>query len=238
MATTSSRCSRNCVKSLKKPSIFTIRTANRFPRLRRDVTSQTRCKTLLEKTRGEPGASATGVLPQSLTRPGPPVWSVAEFRAALGELLLQPRDDAGMHLAHAGLAQVESRADLLHRHVFVVVKDDDKALVAVEAAGDEPHQVAVLQTVGGVFGLLVFQNVDLADVFVTVGLVPLFVQAHQTHGSRLADHLIQFLDADAHPLGEFIRPRRAAKRGLESLAGFFEFAGLAADQPWHPVHRS
>src|SRR4051812_40255615 len=64
-----------------------------------------------------------------------------ELRPPLRELRLQPSDDAGVHLADARLAQVERRADLLHRHVFVVVEDDDQAFVAVQAAGDEPHQI-------------------------------------------------------------------------------------------------
>ena len=37
------------------------------------------------------------------------------------QLLLQPGHDARVHLADARLAQVQRGADLLHRHVFVVV---------------------------------------------------------------------------------------------------------------------
>src|SRR5437868_1613078 len=56
--------------------------------------------------------------------------SGAELRPALAELLLQARDDARVHLADPRLAQIERGADLLHRHVFVVVENDDEPFVA------------------------------------------------------------------------------------------------------------
>src|SRR5438876_623697 len=61
--------------------------------------------------------------------------SVAELRPALGKLRLEPGHDAGVHLADARLAQIQGGADLLHRHVLVIVEDDDEAFVAVQAAG-------------------------------------------------------------------------------------------------------
>src|SRR5262245_4400323 len=70
--------------------------------------------------------------------------SVAKLRPALGEESLEAVDDAGMHLANAAFAEIERGADLLHRHLLVVVEDDDEPLVAVEAARDQAHEVAVL----------------------------------------------------------------------------------------------
>ena len=40
------------------------------------------------------------------------------------------------------LAQIECRADFLHRHLFVVIENDDQAFVAIETFGDQSHQVA------------------------------------------------------------------------------------------------
>src|SRR5262245_26745943 len=141
--------------------------------------------------------------------------SSTELRPSLRELRLQPRDDAGVHLAHARLAQVESRADLLHRHVFVVVEDDDQPFVAVQAAGDKPHQVTVLDAVGRILGLLVLEDVDLANVLVAVRLVPLLVEADEADGRRLADDLLIFLERDAEPGGHFVRIWRATEGGFE-----------------------
>ena len=49
---------------------------------------------------------------------------------------MQAGNDARMHLADARLAEVERGADLFHRHVFIVIEDDNETFVAVEAAGD------------------------------------------------------------------------------------------------------
>ena len=117
------------------------------------------------------------------------------------------------------LAQVERRPDLLHRHLLVVVEDDDEPLVAVQALGDQPHQVAVLQPAGRVFGLLVLEDVDLADVLVAVRLVPLLVQADQADGRGLADVAVELLERHAELLRPVPPAGRAAERGLELLAG-------------------
>ena len=77
-----------------------------------------------------------------------------------------------MHLTDARLAQVEPGADLLHRHVLVVVEDDDETLVTAEAARGQAQQVAVLEAARWRFGLLVFQNFNGEYVIVAVGLVP------------------------------------------------------------------
>ena len=46
----------------------------------------------------------------------------------------------------------------------VVVKDNNEPFVAIEAACDEPHQIAVLQTMRRILGFLVLENIDLADI--------------------------------------------------------------------------
>ena len=52
-------------------------------------------------------------------------------------------------------------ADLLHRHVFVVVEDDDEPLVAIEAAGHQAHQIAnVLRLKAGEEIVLVRNGVE------------------------------------------------------------------------------
>src|SRR5262249_47293609 len=115
-----------------------------------------------------------------------PPPSVTKLRLPLSQLRLQACDNAGVHLAHARLAQVEGRADLFHRHVLVIVEDDDEALVAIEATSHEPHEIAILQAMRGVLCLLIFQDVDLAYILVTVRFVPFLVEAYQTDGSGIA----------------------------------------------------
>jgi hypothetical protein len=153
-------------------------------------------------------------------------------------VLLQARDDTRMHLADARFAQVERRADLLHRHVFVIVEDDDEPLVAVEAARHEAHQVAILQAVRRILRFLVLENVDLAHVLVAVGFVPFLVEADETDGGRVAVHLLEFLDRDAQSHGHFLGARRTAQFGFQPFADFFELGMLAANQARHPVHRA
>src|SRR6266545_2029967 len=61
-----------------------------------------------------------------------PRSSVAELRPPFGQLLLEAGHNARVHLADARFGEIQRGADLLHRHVFVVVEDDDEAFVAVE----------------------------------------------------------------------------------------------------------
>ncbi len=140
--------------------------------------------------------------------------SIAEFRPAFCQLRLQPGHDARVHLADARFAQIERGADLLHRHVLVVVEDDDEAFVAIQAARDQAHQVAVLQTVRRVFGLLVFEDVDFAHVLVTVGLVPFLVETDEADRRRLADVFGEVLRA-GRPVWRPVR--RAAAAGPAPL---------------------
>src|SRR5688500_4892550 len=73
----------------------------------------------------------------------------AELAAAAFELALQALHDRAVHLADAAFAQVERRADLFHRQLFVVVQNDDQPLVAVQALGNQPHQVGLLDSTCG-----------------------------------------------------------------------------------------
>ena len=125
---------------------------------------------------------------------------------------MQAGNDARMHLAHTTLTQVQRRADLLHRHLLVVVEDDDEPFVAVEAAGDQSHQVAVLEAIGGILGLLVLQNVDLSHVLVAICFVPFLVQADEIDGGCFAEVDVEFFDWDAEFGGEFVGAGRAAQR--------------------------
>src|SRR3954470_15294971 len=55
-----------------------------------------------------------------------------ELALPLVEVRLEPLHDARVHLAHPTLAEVQRRPDLLHRHLLVVVEDDDEPLVPVQ----------------------------------------------------------------------------------------------------------
>jgi len=79
-------------------------------------------------------------------------------------------------LTDARFAQVERCADFLHRHVFVIVENDDEAFVAIQASRHQSHQIAILQAMRRVLSLLVLKDVDLANILVAVGLVPFLVK--------------------------------------------------------------
>src|SRR5690349_2736708 len=70
--------------------------------------------------------------------------SGAEFGAASSQLPLQAADARAVHLAHAAFAELERVADFFHRHLLVVVEDDNQPFVAVQALRDEPHEVGLL----------------------------------------------------------------------------------------------
>ena len=74
-------------------------------------------------------------------------------------MALQALHDRAVHLAHTALGKIQRRADLLHRKLFVVVEDDDRPLVAIEPLGDQPHQIVLLNPLGRVLALLVFEDV-------------------------------------------------------------------------------
>lgn len=71
--------------------------------------------------------------------------SVTEFGPTHGQDVLQTTYNTGMHLTDTAFAEIESRPDLLHRHLFVVIKNDDQSLVSVQPPGYKPHQISVLQ---------------------------------------------------------------------------------------------
>src|SRR3954451_11367080 len=94
-----------------------------------------------------------------------------ELRSPAAELALKAGDDRAVHLADAAFGEVERGADLFHRQLFVVIENDDQPLVAIEALGHQAHQVVLLNAAGGILSLFVLKDVDLADVFIAVGLV-------------------------------------------------------------------
>ena len=143
-----------------------------------------------------------------------------------------------MHLAHAGFGESQRVADLFHRQLFVVVEDDDESLVAVQALRDELHHVALLNAVGRVFALLVFEDVDLADIFVAVGLVPLLVEADEIHRTGFRLQAVVFLGRDLQLGGNVRVGGGIAEFHLGLLASGFQLARFAANQSRHPVHRA
>ena len=151
---------------------------------------------------------------------------------------METLDDARVHLAHSAFAQVECRADFLHRHLFVVVENNDQAFVAIETFGDQTHQVAFAGTARGILTAFVFEDIDFPDVFVAVGLVPFFVQRDESDGRSVDFHLFEFVDRDPHVIGEFVGRRSATVLGLKKFGRFVEFAGFAADESRDPVHRA
>ena len=65
----------------------------------------------------------------------------AKLWSATHELSLQTLHDAAVHLAHAAFAKIKRLADLFHREFFVVVQNDNESLIAIEAFGDQTHEV-------------------------------------------------------------------------------------------------
>src|SRR5688572_22159005 len=108
-----------------------------------------------------------------------PTYLSTELRPPAGELPLQTGHDRAVHLADAAFGEIERGADLLHRQLFVVIQDDDQPLVAIEPLGDQPHQIVFLNAASGVLALFVLENIDLANVLVTVGLIPFLVEADE-----------------------------------------------------------
>ena len=143
-----------------------------------------------------------------------------------------------MHLADAAFAQVERCSDFLHRQFLVVVEDDDQSLVTVQALGNQSHQVVFLDTASRVFTLLVLQHVDLANVFIAVGFVPLLIQADQTDGIRVAHHLFGFGNRQFQLVGQFDHRGGSPQFGFECLRGVVDLAGFGSHQTRNPVHRS
>ena len=86
--------------------------------------------------------------------------SGTELDASSSQLLLESLDDAAVHLTDAALAQVQRRSDLFHRQFFIIVEDDDQALISVQAFGDQSHQVIFLDSSGRIFPFLILQDVD------------------------------------------------------------------------------
>src|SRR5207249_6011225 len=84
-----------------------------------------------------------------------------EFLFAVGHLGFESGEDARVHLADARFGEVQCRADFFHRHLFEVVEDDDEALRAGQALGDQLFEVLALDFADRVGAALVFQHVDL-----------------------------------------------------------------------------
>ncbi len=112
----------------------------------------------------------------------------SKFRSATSELDLQSLYDAAVHLADTAFTQIKCGADFLHRQFFVVIKDDNQPLIAIEALRDQSHKIIFLYPPGGIFTFLIFQNVDFTNVLVTICFVPFFVQAYQIDGIGIEYH--------------------------------------------------
>ena len=143
--------------------------------------------------------------------------SGAEFWSATSQLVLQALHNRAVHLADAAFAQVERRADFFHRHLFVVVENDDEPFVAVEALGDQSHEVGFLNSPRGVFALFVFQNVDLADILVAVGLVPFLVETDESDGIGVGHHFLELLHGDFQFFGDLNFRRLPTVLALRAL---------------------
>lgn len=124
-----------------------------------------------------------------------------KFWAASTELFLKALDDAGVHLADSAFAEIQSCTDFFHRELFIVIKDNDQAFVAIQSFGDQSHKITLLNTASRVFTLLVFQNVDLSNIFVAIGLVPFLVQRNEIDRASVGFHLIELSDGKAHVFG-------------------------------------
>ena len=100
-----------------------------------------------------------------------------------------------MHLANAALRKIKRNPNLFHRELFIIVKNDDHPLVAVETFGHESHEIGFLIPASRIFTLLIFENINLANVLVAVGFIPLFVEADHSDSVGVADEFFQLLGA-------------------------------------------
>ena len=70
--------------------------------------------------------------PEALLAVGCWLWlwllALLQLPRSILHLRLEPGENRAVHLADAGFREVERRADLLHRHLLVVVEDDDETL--------------------------------------------------------------------------------------------------------------
>ncbi len=84
-----------------------------------------------------------------------------------------------MHLADATLAEVEGLADFLHCHLFEVVQDNDQEFGAAESASDQILDVLLLCALERIVAAIVAENVDFANVLVSLSFVPLVTSRDQ-----------------------------------------------------------
>ena len=78
-----------------------------------------------------------------------------------------------MHLGYSRFGQIERGADFLHRHLFVVIQDDDQPFGAGQALGEQVLKVALLRLDERVFAPLVLDDVYFADVLFTLAITVL-----------------------------------------------------------------
>ena len=98
-----------------------------------------------------------------------------------------------------------------------------KPLGPAQALGDQFLQIFPLNLADGIGAALVFEDVDLADVFVAVGFKPLSAQRHQTDGAGVLGHFFELGHRHLQPFGEFIVGRSATQLHFELLVSHVQF---------------
>ncbi len=78
-----------------------------------------------------------------------------------------------MHLTDTTFGEIKRQSDFLHRHLFVVVEDDDQSFGTGQALGDQPLEVLSLHAAQRILLTGVLDDVDLTHVLAGIGLEPL-----------------------------------------------------------------
>src|SRR5262245_46775691 len=89
-----------------------------------------------------------------------------------------------------------------------------------------------------VFGFLVFQNVDFADILVAVGFVPFLIEADEADGRGLADKLIQFFQGYTELAGQFFGAGRPSSDSSDLRASSSLLALLRTSRGTQSMVRS
>ena len=90
----------------------------------------------------------------------------------------------------------------------------------------------------GIFALGIFDDVDLANIFVAVGLVPLLVQADEIHRTCFRLQLLVLLNGNLHLASDFQVGGWPPQFRFRFFSSCLELARFAANKSRNPVHRA
>jgi len=144
------------------------------------------------------------------------------------ERLTEPAERPGMELRDARLVDAQFGADLLHRHLAVVIERDDPALARRQRFNRRADAVFhFLALVGGV-GPLGFHRHEHRRQLRFVDVVGARQRRGLFDGGDAHDHLAEALLVGAHRGGQVGQRRLVTERDAQPLARGFELAAHAA----------